>query len=110
MTSDTVLSEAALALQQEWGLALPGTLSDEEILKLLAERVVKLTEKGAEQFYQLMYRLDISEKKLNSVLGDDDVAEKIARLIYDRQIQKIVSRQVNTPKPSVGDEDADMRL
>ena len=52
----------------------------------------------------------ITSEKLNSVLGDDDVAEKIARLIYDRQIQKIVSRQVNTPKPSVGDEDADMRL
>ncbi len=90
-----ILQEAAIALGQDWDLRLPDMLSEEVILKLLADRIVTILERGPETFFQLMYRLDISEKKLNAVLRDDDVAAKIARLIYDRQIQKIQSRLAN---------------
>jgi len=89
---DNTLREAAFALKRDWDLQLPETLSEEAILKMLADKVVQILERGPETFFQLMYRLDISEKKLNSVLDDDNVAEKIARLIYDRQLQKIQSR------------------
>ena len=93
--ADNILQEAAVALKQDWDLQLPDTLSEEAILKLLADRVVTIMERGPETFFQLMYRIDISERKLNSVLQDDDVAGKIARLIYDRQLQKIQSRLTN---------------
>jgi len=92
---DNVLQEAAFALKSDWDLQLPDSLSEEAILKLLADRVVLILERGPETFFQLMYRLDISEKKLNAILNDDDVAAKIARLIYDRQLQKIQSRLTN---------------
>ena len=93
--ADDILQEAAIALGQDWDLRLPDMLSEEAILKLLADRIVTILERGPETFFQLMYRLDISEKKLNAVLRDDDVAAKIARLIYDRQVQKIRSRLAN---------------
>ena len=93
--ADNILQEAAIALGQDWDLRLPDTLSEEAILKLLADRIVDILECGPETFFQLMYRLDISEKKLNAVLQDDDVAMKIARLMYDRQLQKIQSRLAN---------------
>jgi aspartate/glutamate racemase len=96
--ADDVLQETAQALQQDWDISLPDALSEEAILKLLADRVVLILERGAETFFQLMYRLDISEKKLNAVLEDDDVAAKIARLIYDRQLQKIKSRHEHRMK------------
>jgi hypothetical protein len=89
-----VINEAAIALQKEWGLQLPDTVSEEEILKQLAKRVTVLIDQGPETFFQLMYRLDISEKKLNGVMQEEYVAENIARLIYDRQFQKIQSRQL----------------
>ncbi len=92
---DNILQEAAIALGHDWGLLLPDTLSEEAILKLLADRIVTILERGPETFFQLMYRLDISEKKLNAVMQDEDVAAKIARLIYDRQLQKIQSRVAN---------------
>ena len=92
---DKVLQEAAIGLKQDWDLQLPDAVSEEAILRALADRVVVVLERGAETFFQLMYRLDISEKKLNAVLQDDDVAMKIARLIYDRQLQKIQSRLNN---------------
>ena len=98
-----ILEEAAFALKRDWDLQLPETLSEEAILKLLADRVVLILERGSETFFQLMYRLDISEKKLNAVLNDDNVAYKIARLIYDRQLQKIQSRLDNKVKKDSDD-------
>jgi hypothetical protein len=100
---DDTLKETALALQSDWGIQIPDTLSEDAILQLLAERVVLFLERGAETFYQLMYRLDISEKKLNAVLQDADVPGKIARLIYDRQLQKVKSRRENKMTPPVDD-------
>lgn len=100
---DILLQETASALKEDWDLQLPDTLSEEAILLLLAERIVIILERGAETFFQLMYRLDISEKKLNAVLQEDDVPIKIARLIYDRQLQKIKSRHENRMKTSSDD-------
>ena len=100
---DQVLKEAASALKTDWDLQLPESLSEEAILQLLADRVVTILERGPETFFQVMYRLDISEKKLNAVLNDDNVAGKIARLIYDRQLQKIQSRLANKVKKDSDD-------
>ncbi len=93
--ADSIIQETAVALRDDWDLQLPDTLSEEAILQLLADRIVTIIERGSETFFQLMYRLDISEKKLNAVLQEEDVPMKIARLIYDRQLQKIVSRHEN---------------
>ena len=103
--ADEILSEVAVALKQDWDLELPETLTEEELLQLLTYSVVTILERGAETFYQLMYRLDISEKKLNSVLADENVPAKIARLIYDRQLQKIKSRLENRMKREDTDPD-----
>lgn len=101
--TNNLLQQTAEGISKEWDLALPEALSEEAILKLLAERVVRILELGAETFYQLMYRLDISEKKLNAILHEPDVADKIARLIYDRQLQKIQSRMANRKTPENDD-------
>jgi hypothetical protein len=103
------LRETALALQTDWGLQLPETLSEEAILKLLAEKIVPIIQKGPDAFYQLMYRLDISEKKLMAILHETDVAGKIAWLIYDRQLQKIRSRLAHRNQQQQGDIDPDLK-
>ena len=100
-----LVTETATALKEEWGLILPDTLSEEAILKLLADRVVDILEKGPDTFYQLMYRIDISEKKLNAILGGDHMADKIARLIYDRQLQKIQSRREHAARSTKTEDD-----
>lgn len=99
----TIIEETAHALQHDWGIQLPEMLSEEAILKLLADRIVAILERGPEEFFQLMYRLDISEKKLRGVLHEADVADQIARLIYDRQLQKIESRHKNKMKQESDD-------
>ena len=87
--------DAFNALRQDWDLTTADAISEEEIIQLLTARVLYYLEREAEPFFQLMYRLDISEKKLNAVMNEEDVAERIARLIYERQMQKIHSRHTN---------------
>ncbi|HXS37180.1 MAG TPA: hypothetical protein VN721_10800 [Flavipsychrobacter sp.] len=105
MAGDIEIQEAAQTLQNDWSIQLPDIISEEAILKQLANRVIELLEKGPEEFFQLMYRLDISEKKLNAVMNEEDVAYRIARLIYDRQLQKIQSRKANKEQASSTDPD-----
>jgi hypothetical protein len=94
----SAIHDTANALQQEWGLSLPDHVSEEEILQLLAEKITVVIAKGPEVFFQLMYRLDIPERKLNIILHDDDAPIKIAKLVFDRQMQKAESRSRNTSK------------
>lgn len=101
------MQEAGVALRDDWGITLPELLSEDALLELLAQRVMKLIAQGPEPFFQAMYRLDIPEKKLNAVMHDELAAEKIARLIYDRQLQKIQSRMNN--KATRHDADPDLR-
>jgi hypothetical protein len=70
-------------------------LTEEAILQLLADKIAGIVASGQQPFYQLMYRVDISEKKLAQIAGGDDIAQKIARLVYDRQVQKLQSRMAH---------------
>jgi hypothetical protein len=103
MVGANYIQQTAEALQQQWDIQLPNIISEETILKQLTNRVIYYLEKGPEAFFQLMYRLDISEKKLNGVMNEEDVAAKIARLIFDRQLQKIQSRQAYKKEHSTED-------
>lgn len=85
--------QAAIALQKEWGLIDTGLYTEQQILEQLALKLASIVAQGPDAFFQLMYRLDISEKKLVDSMHDKDVALKIAKLVYDRQLQKQRSRE-----------------
>lgn len=98
----------AQGLQQEWGIAIPDIISEETILEQLQLKVVQIIERGPEAFFQLMYRLDISERKLQDAMYfSKNPSASIARLIYVRQWQKIRSRAAHRnsgDKPEGDDE------
>jgi hypothetical protein len=95
------------ALQNDWGLQAAEFISEDEIIQKLADRVILFLEKGPDTFFQLMYRLDIAENKLNTVLNDHNAPFEIAKLIYERQLQKIKSRAAN--KQNGSEEDSELR-
>jgi hypothetical protein len=82
-------------LEKEWEIAMPGLVTRETILLALEARISALISKAPETFFQLMYRLDIPEKQLNTILYDMDAPAKIAVMVYERQLQKAESRQKN---------------
>jgi plasmid maintenance system antidote protein VapI len=107
MPDVNAIKDTATALQNDWGLQLNDVVSEEEIIAKLADKIVQVLERGPETFFQLMYRLDISEKKLNAILQDENVPLKIARLVYDRQLQKVESRLTN--KTKIQDDDPELK-
>ena len=104
-TNRQLLQDVQNKLVQEAGIVPATTLSEEAIVNALADRLAQIIEQGPDAFYRLMYRLDVSEKKIRAITGSDDVARKVARFVYDRQVQKVQSRRDNTPPRPMGDDD-----
>lgn len=92
------------AIQRDLGIELAGVFTEQEIIDKLALQIALISEKGPETFFQLMYRLDIPEKQLVNAMHDRQVATEIAKLVYNRQLQKMRSREYYKRKPG-SDED-----
>jgi len=103
--SDSLMStpeeEVREALAQSFGLLTPELISEEVILSALAFRLDHLIAGNPDQLFSMLYRLDISEQKIKEAMATDhDVTKKIAVLIYERQLEKIISRKnFNTDPP-----------
>lgn len=84
----------------EFGLKEDDFISKERIIGALAHKVAYMLQYATEQLFSMLYRLDISEKKLKGAMQDEAaVAKKIATLIYERQIEKIISRNIHRSSP-----------
>lgn len=79
-------------LQRELGLQLPDIISETELLQLLADQLATIIARNPEEFFQLMYRLDIPERAMHKALEQPNIPRELAKLVYTRQLQKIESR------------------
>ncbi len=95
---------AKQALAADWGINLADVFTEEAIIEKLSLQIGVIAEKGPDAFFQLMYRLDIPEKLLLKAMADKETAREIAKLVYNRQLQKIRSREYYKNKPDT-DED-----
>lgn len=80
------------------GLDLSPQLNQSELIEKLAEYIQHLMTNNFEKLIQLLYRFDVSEVQLKSLLVDapqTDAALLISELIVQRQLQKIASRKAN---------------
>jgi hypothetical protein len=93
-------------LKTSYGLDLPedhrkkpaasGDLTVDELTDLLAERVNDMINGDFSALVQLLYRIDINESRLRLLLQENqasDASQLIARLILERQWQKILTRR-----------------
>ena len=67
-------------------------LKDEMLFKGLSQYINQLILTNFERLVQLLYRIDVSEEKLKYLLHhyrDQNAGDIIARLIIDRQLQKL---------------------
>ena len=74
----------------------------------LATYIRELISNDFEKLVRILYRLDINEKRLKSLLvnGSSDSGVLIADLIIERQLQKIQSRkQFSNTKKDIPEED-----
>jgi hypothetical protein len=71
-------------------------LNNQNIFTELAAEINHLILHDFQKLVHLLYRIDVSESKLTSLLKDypgEDAGRMIAALIIERQIQKVISRK-----------------
>lgn len=83
-------------LNTSYGLDLQEAPTMDALEALLAERVNAMINKDFNALVQLLYRIDVNEARLRLVLRDNPASDSgrlIARLILERQWQKILTRR-----------------
>lgn len=97
--------EVFLELSQQLQIEAQPDLSEDEIMIILTERVNQLLESDKDLLLSYLYRLDISQKKIARVLRVTNVIpaeQSLARLILDRQIERIRTKKKYRQDPIEG--------
>jgi hypothetical protein len=79
-----------------------------DFINHLAITINRLIVEDFERLVQILYRIDVSEEKLTNTLKHyqyEDAGFIIARLIVDRQLQKINSRSEHSKDEQIPDGD-----
>ncbi|MFN0016258.1 MAG: hypothetical protein ACKVU2_17090 [Saprospiraceae bacterium] len=104
--SSELLKQATALVQEPFDLgnAVPPA-SEAELLALLADRVADMLEHQPDYLMSLLYRLDVLEKKIRPVMQPDAPEPAnwgLARLVLERQKQRIETKRTIKPKPLEG--------
>ena len=89
-------TELIRLLNNELPVEIAGQRSYAEIHAQLSEYINKLIKGDFEKLVSYLYRIDVSEQKLKSLLQqnpNENAGDTIATLIIERQQQKIKTRQ-----------------
>ncbi len=87
--------------------AVPPT-TEAELLLLLAERIDQMLERQPDYLLSMLYRLDVLEPKINQALhpaSPEPPALALARLVLERQQQRIHTKKTVKPAPLEGMDD-----
>lgn len=82
--------------------------SEEELLQLLAARIADMLETRPEYLMSLLYRLDVLEKKIVPAMhpaAPDPPHIGLAKLVLERQKQRLETKRSIKPAPIEGWED-----
>lgn len=91
-------------LNRNFDLELGPQLSAEELEDRLTFRINRLIEADFNALVSILYRVDVNEAKLKELLrtaAGEDAGRIMARLIIERQMQKIITRR-NARSPQEG--------
>jgi hypothetical protein len=89
-------TELIQQVNKELAITLPEQISMTELQSQLAIHINYLILHHFEQLVSLLYRIDVSEAKIKSLLQnhtEENAGNIIAALIIERQIQKIKTRR-----------------
>lgn len=88
-------------INKNLGMVLPQDIAVDELQEKMGEYINELIQNNFDKLIMLLYRIDVSEQKLKQLLQQQpqqDAGKMIARLIIERQLQKIKSRQQFSPR------------
>lgn len=93
---DRYFTQTGAWLQEHAGLPIQEGITPEALENILAQRLEMMVEKDFQQFVLLLYQVDVPENKVKEIFASEGyphVYTSIARLIIQRQTEKIKSRE-----------------
>ncbi len=79
--------------------------NENQVLEMIRSRVAELLDRDPELLMSYLYRLDILETKLKQVLHKNSnlpIAEGISQLIFQRQMERVVTKRKYKQDPIEG--------
>ena len=99
MNDEVKLRESALLISKHFDISQSEfeveKMNYSEFLKNLTRIINYLLEKDFQRLLNGLYRIDVSEQKVNEVLNasaPDSIAKEVAQLILERELQKVETR------------------
>jgi len=99
MSSDLILAGAAERIRTVFDLAEIDDTTPENLLehlrRMLIDRIVELLSRNPEKLMAILYRIDVSEKRVDEIMTKSfptEVPLHLADLIIERQMAKARSR------------------
>ena len=83
-------------INKDMALQLPEKISFAELEEKLSASINQLIQNNFEKLVSLLYRIDVSERKLKNLLQDhanENAGKIIAQLIIERQVEKMTLRK-----------------
>lgn len=108
MVNDDMVKSVLLELEKSQVSIVLQEDSYEQLVKVLSDKINWLITKDFSRLISILYRLDISEKKLSFLLSQlkgANAGDIIAGMIIERQLQKIKSRQAFKGVDDIPEED-----
>lgn len=104
MTKQDDINSTQSLISQELNIQFDTDESGEEVLlDKIAERVLELMDSNVELLFSYLYRLDVSESKVEHAIRNsfaEPAHLAIAKLIYDRQLQRVLTKK-SIPQPPI---------
>ena len=82
-------------IDTQFGLDLEDQPHDEQLIKVLSDRIAYLLMHEMESFMTLMYRMDVSEKKVAAALSPNNLEPPhvaLAKLVIQRQLERMQTK------------------
>ena len=100
--------ELVQAINNDLALQLPAAATHKQVQEQLAVFINNLINTNFERLVSLLYRIDVSEAKLKTLLHNNpgsNAGDLIAALIIERQLQKIKFRQQSSRNNTIGEDE-----
>lgn len=103
------LSELVQTFNEKLELDIPEGIAEEDILLKLEERLGYLLQRNPEEFFRVLYRVDIPEYQLNNALQQPNALQVVAKMVFNRQLEKLKTRADFSGHFNKNDADADLK-
>lgn len=106
MEEDQLIQQTSSLVKGSFDLVTKEEVTNEaDLINILGERIGEMLEQQPEQLMSLLYRLDVLEEKIRPVMQPDALEPAnigLARLVVERQKQRIATKRSVKTKPIEG--------